>query len=68
MIHGERDYTVEADQTKLMDAELSRAGKPHETVYVEATDHFFREDPALRKLLETLADFLSRQLGGAPAP
>jgi dipeptidyl aminopeptidase/acylaminoacyl peptidase len=68
MIHGEHDYTVEPDQTQMMDAALTRAGKAHETVYIENTDHYFREDPSLRKLLATMGDFLDRQLGGRPAP
>lgn len=67
MVHGERDYTVEVDQTKMMDTALTRAGKAHETVYIEGTDHYFREDPAQRKLLQTISDFLGRQIGG-PAP
>jgi len=61
LVHGERDYTVEVDQTQMMDAALTRAGKAHETVYVEGTDHYFREDPALRKLFSTIAEFLGRQ-------
>lgn len=66
MIHGEQDYTVEADQTKLMDAALARAAKAHETLYIEGTDHYFREDPALRKLFSTMASFLDKQLAAKP--
>lgn len=68
MIHGERDYTVEVDQTRMMDAALTRAAKEHETVYIEGTDHYFREDPALRKLFTTMAGFLDRHLGGSAPP
>jgi len=68
MVHGELDYTVEVDQTQMMDTALTRADKAHETVYVEGTDHYFQEDPARRKVLQAIADFLGRQIGVAAAP
>jgi len=64
LIHGDHDYTVEVDHTKMMDAALKRAGKPHEVVIIEGADHYFREDPALRALFGALGRFLDAQLGG----
>jgi dipeptidyl aminopeptidase/acylaminoacyl peptidase len=65
LIHGARDYTVEVDHTTMMDAALKRAGKPHETVIIKDTDHYFREDPARRALFGALGRFLDAQLGGS---
>ncbi|MFO1409153.1 MAG: prolyl oligopeptidase family serine peptidase [Steroidobacteraceae bacterium] len=68
LVHGERDYTVEVDHTKMMDAALRRAGKPHQTLIIEKTDHYFREDVPRRALYTTLVRFLGEQLGTPPAP
>lgn len=62
LIHGDRDYTVDVEHTKMMDAALSRAGKPHRTVYIEGADHHFREEAHQRKLYEELAAFLDASL------
>jgi dipeptidyl aminopeptidase/acylaminoacyl peptidase len=64
LIHGDHDYTVEVDHTKMMDAALKRAGKPHETLIIKGTDHYFREDAARRTLFGALGHFLDAQLGG----
>jgi dipeptidyl aminopeptidase/acylaminoacyl peptidase len=64
LIHGDKDYTVEVDHTKMMDAALKRASKPHETLIIKGTDHHFREDAARRTLFGALGRFLDAQLGG----
>jgi dipeptidyl aminopeptidase/acylaminoacyl peptidase len=64
LIHGDRDYTVEVDHTKMMDAALKRAGKPHETLILEGADHYYREDAHRRALFTRLGTFLDAQLGG----
>ncbi len=64
LIHGKRDYTVEADHTTLMDAALKKNGKPHEVVLIDEADHYFREDGHKRALLESLGGFLEKELGG----
>jgi len=56
------DYS---SHTQMMSAALTRAGKAHETVYVEGTDHYFREDPAQRRLFAAMAEFLDRQFAEA---
>ncbi|HEV7633749.1 MAG TPA: S9 family peptidase [Steroidobacteraceae bacterium] len=66
LIHGDRDYTVEVDHTKMMDAALTRASRPHETVIIEGADHYFREDQQLRTLFTRLGAFLDTQLGSKP--
>lgn len=67
LLHGERDYTVEVDHTRMMDAALKRGGKPHETQIIAKTDHYFREDAARRELYTTLLRFLGEQLRTATA-
>jgi len=64
LVHGDRDSSVEVDQTRMMDAALKRAGKPHQTLIIEGTDHHFREDSAQRALFGALGRFLDAQLGG----
>lgn len=63
LIHGERDYTVEVDHTKMMATALKRAGKPHATLIIEKTDHYFREDAARSALYTALQRFLGEHLG-----
>jgi len=62
MIHGERDYTVEATQTRLMAAALRSAGKPFEVVYLPQADHQFRDYDSMRTLLDSLDRFLKEKL------
>jgi len=64
LLHGANDYTVEVAQTEAMDTALKRAGKPHETVIIKDTDHYFREDAARRTLFTNLGRFLDEQLDG----
>jgi len=50
------------DHTKMMDAALTRASRPHETVIVEGADHYFRDDDHLRTVFTRLGAFLDTQL------
>ncbi|HZF17028.1 MAG TPA: S9 family peptidase [Steroidobacteraceae bacterium] len=62
LIHGDEDYTVEVDQTKMMDAALSSAHKTHKVVIVPGCDHYFQQDSQLRTLFEEMSAFLHAQL------
>lgn len=64
LIHGDHDYTAEVDHTRMMDAALKRAGKPHETLILEGADHYYRADAHRRALFTRLGTFLDAQLGG----
>lgn len=62
MIHGEKDYVVEADQTSLMAAALKRAGKQHRVVMLANADHSLSSDEDRRKLFAELQAFLAENL------
>lgn len=62
LIHGDRDYTVQVAQTKAMDAALKSAGKPHETVIIKGTDHYFLMDTHRRQWFTTMGEFLKKNL------
>jgi dipeptidyl aminopeptidase/acylaminoacyl peptidase len=62
LIHGDRDYTVQVSQTKAMDSALKSAGKPHETVIIKGTDHYFLIDAHRRLWFTSMGDFLKKNL------
>jgi dipeptidyl aminopeptidase/acylaminoacyl peptidase len=62
LIHGDQDYTVEVDESQMMDDALSKANKPHELVIVKGADHYFREDAYLKQMFTSMDGFLSKQL------
>lgn len=63
MIHGEKDYTVEADQTVLMADALKRAGKQHRVVMLADADHSLSRDEDQRTLFTELQAFLAAHIG-----
>jgi dipeptidyl aminopeptidase/acylaminoacyl peptidase len=67
LLHGDQDFTVEVDQSVLMDKALTEAGKAHEFVIVKGADHYFREEVYMRALFTNMERFLTKNLGpGAP--
>jgi dipeptidyl aminopeptidase/acylaminoacyl peptidase len=65
MIHGDHDYTVNFDQTKMMASALKSAGKQYKVVKIEGADHYYSEDSDARTLFTELETFLNSNLGGA---
>jgi dipeptidyl aminopeptidase/acylaminoacyl peptidase len=65
LIHGAEDYTVEAEQTRMMADALKAQGKPHEVVIIGGADHYFRHDIYRRQLFVTIGRFLDQHLKSA---
>lgn len=63
MIHGDHDYTVTFDQTKMMASALKSAGKQYKVVKIEGADHYYSEDSDMRTLYTELDAFLRANLG-----
>lgn len=62
MIHGDHDYTVEFDQTRMMASALKSAGKQYKVVKIEGADHYYSEDSDMRTLYTELEAFLAANL------
>jgi dipeptidyl aminopeptidase/acylaminoacyl peptidase len=68
MVHGDKDWEVQVDQTKAMAKELKRHKKPHEAVIIEAATHELARKSDRETLLEEVEAFLLEHLGkGAQA-
>ncbi len=63
MVHGDKDWEVQVDQTKDMDKALRRHRKPHKTVIIEGAIHDLQRKSDRVKLLEALETFLLKHLG-----
>jgi dipeptidyl aminopeptidase/acylaminoacyl peptidase len=63
LIHGDQDYTVEVDESFLIDDALTKFNKPHELVIVKGADHYFRDDAYLKAMFTAMDGFLSKHLG-----
>jgi dienelactone hydrolase len=59
MIHGDRDAQADVEQSRAMDAALTRAGKPHRFVTIKDADHQMSAESARVTLLRELETFLS---------
>jgi len=65
MIHGDHDYTVTFDQTKMMASALKSAGKQYKVVKIEGADHYYSEDSDMRTLYTEQEAFLAAHLAAA---
>lgn len=62
MVHGHRDTQVNPDHSRIMAAELKKAGKPHEYVFLENATHQIDDAASRTVLLEKLEQFLAQNL------
>jgi dienelactone hydrolase len=62
LVHGERDFTVPVEQSRIMATALKREGKPVETIYVEGADHYLERASDRMALLTALDGFLAAHL------
>jgi len=62
LIHGDEDYTVDVDESRMMDDALRKASKPHELVVIKGADHFFRDDAYLKQMFTSMSAFLQKNL------
>lgn len=63
MFHGEDDRNVVIEQSRLMDAKLKSAGKPHELVTWPKLDHQLEDSDARALLLRKSDAFLRSTMG-----
>jgi dipeptidyl aminopeptidase/acylaminoacyl peptidase len=63
MIHGDRDWEVQVDQTQAMAKALSRGKKPHKTVIIKAANHEMERKSDRETLLREIEAFLLENLG-----
>jgi dienelactone hydrolase len=68
LAHGERDFTVSVRDSKDMEAALRAAGKPVESLYFPADDHYLYREGDRIAFLKALAGFIERNLGPGVAP
>lgn len=67
LIHGDLDAQAQFEQSKVMDAALTRAGKPHRFVPIKDADHQLSRENDRVTLLTELEAFLGEHLRAAPA-
>jgi len=60
--HGTADTTVSIEQSKMLDAALTRAGVPHEFEAIPGAVHTFDLHPPQRDLRPVVLDFLAKHL------
>ncbi|HMD74802.1 MAG TPA: alpha/beta fold hydrolase, partial [Steroidobacteraceae bacterium] len=65
MIHGTMDGQVPIEQSEVMDAALSRAGKAHRFVRVRDADHSFSEVKDRVTMMQEIERFLGEHLPAA---
>ena len=58
LVHGRDDTVVRFEQSKLMDAALTKAGKPHSFVSLDGEDHWLSREPTRKQMLSAVVDFL----------
>ena len=63
LVHGDKDYQVEVDHTRRMDAALKRANKPHRAVYLKDATHQLDRQSDRVTLLTEIEKFLLENLG-----
>jgi dipeptidyl aminopeptidase/acylaminoacyl peptidase len=68
MVHGDKDWEVQVDQTKAMAKALKRAKKPHKAVIIEDAHHDLARRSDRVTLLKEVEAFLSEHLGKGAQP
>ncbi len=63
LVHGDKDWEVQVDQTTDMDKALRRHRKPHKTVIIEGAIHHLLRKSDREVLLEEVEAFLLKHLG-----
>jgi dipeptidyl aminopeptidase/acylaminoacyl peptidase len=62
LMHGEKDFTVQVNQSREMERSLRRAGKAVEAVYLDDADHYRRLFASRLAWMKTLESFLTKYL------
>lgn len=67
LLHGTRDRVAPPTHSAAMAKALARAGKPHEYIELQDSDHSVLQGEQRLTLFSSLERFLARHIGGAPA-
>jgi dipeptidyl aminopeptidase/acylaminoacyl peptidase len=65
LMHGEKDFTVQVNQSKQMESRLRSEGKMVEAVYLDDADHYRLQFAARLAWMKTLESFLTKYLATA---
>jgi dipeptidyl aminopeptidase/acylaminoacyl peptidase len=68
MLHGTLDAQAPYEQSQVMDAALTRAGRPHRFVTIPDADHQFSRESDRITMLREIEAFLAEHLGAAATP
>lgn len=63
MVHGDKDWEVQVDQTKVMAKAMKRHKKKHKAVIIEAANHELERKSDRETLLKEVEAFLLKHLG-----
>lgn len=63
LIHGRKDYTVQAFESEDMEDALKSAKKPVKAIYFDEEDHYFLHEADRAALLKAVETFLATNLG-----
>ena len=66
LVHGDRDLQSDVAQSRIMDAALTAAGKPHEFVLLSGANHQIDREADRVKVLQKVEQFLASHLPVAP--
>jgi dipeptidyl aminopeptidase/acylaminoacyl peptidase len=62
LIHGDEDFTVDVEESRIMNAALDKTEIPHELIVIKGADHYFRDDEYLKKMFSAMDGFLAKHL------
>jgi hypothetical protein len=68
LVHGDRDYQVDVDHSRRMNAALKKAGKPHRAVIIPNATHQLQRQSERITLLTEVEKFLLDNLGPGATP
>jgi dipeptidyl aminopeptidase/acylaminoacyl peptidase len=60
LVHGEKDVTVDFEQSQRMYDRMKKANKDVELVPLKLADHYFLREPDRAALLEAMEAFLAK--------
>lgn len=63
LVHGDKDWQVQIDQSKKMEAALKKSKKEHKAVYITGAGHELDRRSDRITLLQQVEDFLQRNIG-----
>ena len=68
LIHGENDFVVSIEQSRIMERALERADKPAELVTLDGEDHYLSAAETRTQSLQAIDAFLKRHMPSTAPP